>query len=64
MLTLADYAIYYGCRRNRPAGANTGERTMKTYTVKSNGKTIRTLDNPLNTWVRSIDDGKFYRVDR
>ena len=37
---------------------------MKISTVKSNGKTIRTWDNPLNTWVRSIDDGKMYRVDR
>jgi hypothetical protein len=37
---------------------------MKVSTVKSNGKSIRTLDNPLNTWVRSIEDGKFYRVDR
>jgi len=33
-------------------------------TVKSNGKKIRTLDNKLSSWVRSIDDGKFYRVDK
>jgi hypothetical protein len=32
--------------------------------VKSNGRKIRTLDNPLNTWVRSVDDGRLYRVDR
>ena len=24
--------------------------------------TVRTLDNPLNTWVRSLDDGKLYRT--
>jgi hypothetical protein len=38
--------------------------TIREYTVKSNGKTIRTLDNPCNWWVRSLDDGKFYPVDR
>jgi hypothetical protein len=36
----------------------------RTYTFKSNGKTIRTADNPLNHWVRSLDDGKFYPTDR
>ena len=36
---------------------------MKIQTVKSNGKAIRTVDNILNLWVRSVDDGKFYRVD-
>lgn len=36
---------------------------MKTYTVKtSTGLTIRTLDNPLNLWVRSLEDGKLYRT--
>ena len=37
---------------------------MRISIVKSNGRKIRTLDNPLNTWVRSVDDGKLYRVDR
>lgn len=36
---------------------------MSIHTVKtSTGKTIRTSDNPLNAWVRSIDDGKLYRT--
>ena len=42
---------------------NTGRNTGGVNTVKSNGRTIRTTDNVLNTWVRSLDDGKFYRVD-
>jgi hypothetical protein len=34
-------------------------------TVKVVGnKTVRTIDNPLNSWVRSIDDGKFYPTMR
>lgn len=37
---------------------------MKTSTVKSNGKTIKTLDNPLNTWVRDLKTGKLVRVDK
>jgi hypothetical protein len=36
---------------------------MTIHTIKTRtGKTIRTLDNPLNTWVRSIDDGQMYRT--
>ena len=26
------------------------------------GKMIRTWDNPLNSWVRSLDDGKWYKT--
>lgn len=37
---------------------------VKVSTVKINGKAIRTQDNPLNTWVRSLDDGKLYRNSR
>jgi len=34
---------------------------MKTATVRVvGGKTVRTADNPLNSWVRSLDDGQFY----
>lgn len=36
-----------------------------TYTVKTTtGKTVRTTDNPLNTWVRCIHTGRFYRNAR
>jgi hypothetical protein len=35
---------------------------MKIHTVQTISGMVRTLDNPLNTWVRSIDDGKFYRT--
>ena len=36
---------------------------MKAQTVETTtGKKVRTLDNPLNEWVRSIDDGKWYKV--
>lgn len=36
---------------------------MKETTVKSNGKTIKTLDNPLNTWVRDLKTGHLVRVN-
>jgi hypothetical protein len=32
--------------------------------VKSNGKTIKTWDNPLNRWVRDLKTGKLVPVDR
>lgn len=32
------------------------------YYVKTRLGTVRTWDNPLNTWVRSLDDGQFYRT--
>ena len=35
--------------------------TVHTVIVRG-GETVRTLDNPLNTWVRSLDDGKLYRT--
>ncbi len=38
-------------------------KKIKTTTVKSNGKTIKTWDNPLNTWVRDIKTGKLVRKD-
>ena len=28
------------------------------------GKVVRTGDNPLTSWVRSLDDGKLYPVAR
>ncbi len=34
---------------------------MKISTVKSNGKEIKTTDNPLNTWVRDLKTGKLVR---
>ena len=38
---------------------------MKDRRVKVvGGKTVRTWDNPLNSWVRSLDDGKLYPVER
>lgn len=30
--------------------------------VRCIGGIIRTADNPLNAWVRSLDDGKLYRT--
>lgn len=41
------------------------ERQMKRRQVrfvKTIKGLIRTWDNPLNTWVRSLDDGQFYRT--
>ena len=38
-------------------------KTIKTRLVKVvGGKMVRTWDNPLNSWVRSLDDGKLYPV--
>lgn len=36
----------------------------KIHTITSNGKSIQTTDNRLNKWVRSVDDGKLYKVDQ
>jgi len=35
---------------------------MTVHTVKTRSGLVRTLDNPLSIWVRSLDDGKFYRT--
>jgi hypothetical protein len=38
-------------------------KTIKARAVKViGGKIVRTWDNPLNSWVRSLDDGKLYPV--
>lgn len=35
---------------------------IRVSTVKvTGGKTVRTWDNPLNSWVRGLDDGKLHR---
>jgi len=43
---------------------NNGNTKNKTRTVEVRGHRghVRTVDNPLNKWVRAIDDGKFYRT--
>ena len=52
MLTRADYAIYYGCGRSRPAGANLREDTM-----------LHTLTNcEVVLWEEREGDGGFYVV--
>ena len=57
-------SIYFPHRQQGAAGKTMQGAIMRISIVKSNGRNIRTLDNPLNTWVRSVDDGKLYRVDR
>jgi len=57
-------SIYCAYRQQGAAGKTMQGAIMRISIVKSNGRKIRTLDNPLNTWVRSVDDGKLYRVDR
>ena len=45
-----------------------GSDNMKTIRERKvrvvGGKMVRTWDNPLNSWVRSLDDGKLYPVER
>ena len=43
---------------------NTEGAEMKVRTVKTTSGPVRTADNPLNAWVRSLDDGRFYRTVR
>jgi hypothetical protein len=44
--------------------ANTEGERMKLTTVRTTGgKLVRTWDNPLNAWVRSLDDGQLYRTE-
>jgi hypothetical protein len=54
-------ALWYGMRTK-------GSNNMKTIRERKvrvvGGKMVRTWDNPLNSWVRSLDDGKLYPVAR
>lgn len=49
----------------KPVKQESGQekRSLDVHTVYSGGKPIRTTDSPLNSWVRSVEDGKFYQVD-
>ena len=38
------------------------EKQMRIYYVNTTQGRVRTADNRLNTWVRSLDDGKLYKT--
>ena len=48
--------IVYGKRQPGPNG-------KRIHSVKANGIVVRTLDNPLNTWVRCLGTGKMVKRD-